>query len=88
MIHRSQLATWPWKIIINTLLQGFCSFLLHQYFRTLEYYFFYKLNFCTKYPLIQGSQNTMCAICSIQTKLIPLNAFSDNSEDFLNYYSG
>lgn len=39
MIHRSQLATWPWKIIINTLLQGFRSFLFHQYFRTAELFF-------------------------------------------------
>lgn len=38
MIHRSQLATWLWKITINTLLQGFCSFLFHQYLRTVEFF--------------------------------------------------
>lgn len=36
MIHRSQLATWLWKITMNTLLQGFCSFLFHQYFTTAK----------------------------------------------------
>lgn len=41
MIHRSQLATWLSKITINTLLQGFCSFLFHQY---LLFYFIFVLS--------------------------------------------
>lgn len=87
MSHRSQLATWPWKIITNTSLQGFCSFLFHQYFGTVELFPFILIYFLYHVSINSGFPKVVFTLCNTQEKLSPLNTFSDHSEYSYNYYS-